>query len=138
ALNPALSLWLMGYPDEWLSCGARAMESARRLQRCSRGRTWRQFRLCRPSARGPHHECAHARDQIYSEDVTDVLTRVVLIGRLTADPELRYTQNGVAVTTFRIAVDRPFINQQGERETDFFPIVTWRKLAEVCVHNLNK
>src|SRR5690606_40591228 len=40
--------------------------------------------------------------------------------------------------TFRIAVDRPFINQQGERETDFFPIVTWRKLAEVCVHNLSK
>jgi len=72
------------------------------------------------------------------EDVTDVLNRVVLIGRLTADPELRYTQQGHAVTTFRIAVDRPFTNQQGERETDFFPIVTWRKLAEVCAHNLNK
>jgi len=62
----------------------------------------------------------------------------VLVGRLANDPELRYTQNGVAVTTFRIAVDRPFTNQQGERETDFFPIVTWRKLAEVCANNLNK
>ena len=67
-----------------------------------------------------------------------MLNRVVLIGRLTADPRLSYTQNGVAVTTFRIAVDRPFKNQQGERETDFFGIVTWRKLAEVCAHNLNK
>src|SRR5690606_3585859 len=63
---------------------------------------------------------------------------VVLIGRLTDDPTLRYTQSGVAVTTFRIAVDRPFKNQQGERETDFFPIVTWRKLAESCAHHLNK
>ena len=63
---------------------------------------------------------------------------VVLIGRLTDDPTLRYTQTGVPVTTFRIAVDRPFANQQGERETDFFPIVTWRKLAETCAHNLSK
>jgi len=62
----------------------------------------------------------------------------VLVGRLANDPELRYTQNGVAVTTFRIAVDKPFTNQQGERETDFFPIVTWRKLAEVCANNLKK
>jgi len=67
-----------------------------------------------------------------------VLNRAILIGRLTADPELRYTPQGVAVTTFRVAVDRPYTNQQGERETDFFPIVTWRKLAEVCAHNLNK
>jgi len=67
-----------------------------------------------------------------------VLNRAILIGRLTADPELRYTQQGHAVTTFRIAVDRPFTNQQGERETDFFQIVTWRKLAESCARNLNK
>jgi len=67
-----------------------------------------------------------------------VLNRVILIGRLASDPELRYTQQGVAVTNFRIAVDRPFSNQQGERETDFFPIVTWRKLAETCAHNLSK
>lgn len=67
-----------------------------------------------------------------------MLNRVVLVGRTANQPELRYTTQGVPVTTFRIAVDRPFTNQQGERETDFFPIVTWRKLAEICAHNLNK
>jgi len=60
------------------------------------------------------------------------------VGRTANQPELRYTTQGVAVCTFRIAVDRPFKNQQGERETDFFPVVTWRKLAETCAHNLNK
>lgn len=67
-----------------------------------------------------------------------VLNRIVLIGRLVADPQLRYTQTGTAVANFRIAVDRPFSNQQGERETDFIDIVTWRKLAEVVANNLNK
>ena len=66
-----------------------------------------------------------------------MLNRAILIGRVAVDPRLSYTQNG-AVTTFRVAVDRPFTNQQGERETDFFPIVTWRRLAETCAHNLNK
>lgn len=66
------------------------------------------------------------------------MNRVILIGRLVADPELRYTQTGIAVTNFRIAVDRPFTNRDGERETDFIDIVTWRKLAEICAHNLNK
>ena len=68
-----------------------------------------------------------------------MLNQVVLIGRLTHDPELRYTAGGgVAVTTFNIAVDRPFTNQQGERETDFINIVTWRKLAENCANYLKK
>lgn len=67
-----------------------------------------------------------------------MLNRVVLIGRLVADPQLRYTQNGTAVANFRIAVDRPFTNQQGERETDFIDIVAWRRLAETCANNLNK
>lgn len=67
-----------------------------------------------------------------------MLNRIVLIGRLVADPQLRYTQSGIAVANFRIAVDRPFSNQQGERETDFIDIVTWRKLAEVVANNLNK
>jgi single-strand DNA-binding protein len=58
-----------------------------------------------------------------------MLNRVVLIGRLTRDPELRYTPNGVAVTTFTLAVDRPF-KSNGETETDFINIVTWRGLAE--------
>jgi single-strand DNA-binding protein len=67
-----------------------------------------------------------------------MLNRVILIGRLTRDPELRYTPNGVAVTTFSLAVDRPFANQEGERETDFINIVTWRGLAENCANYLKK
>ena len=68
-----------------------------------------------------------------------MLNRVVLIGRLTRDPELRYTPNaGVAVTNFTLAVDRPFTNQQGERETDFVNIVVWRKQAENSAHYLKK
>lgn len=60
------------------------------------------------------------------------------MGRTATEIDLRYTGSGVAVANFRIAVDRPFTNQQGEREADFFTIVTWRKLAEVCAHNLSK
>ncbi|GGK22645.1 single-stranded DNA-binding protein 2 [Caldalkalibacillus thermarum] len=67
-----------------------------------------------------------------------MLNRVVLIGRLTRDPDLRYTPNGVAVATFTLAVDRPFTNQQGEREADFINIVTWRNLAENCAKYLKK
>jgi len=67
-----------------------------------------------------------------------MLNRIVLIGRLVADPQLRYTQSGTAVANFRIAVDRPFPNQQGERETDFIDVVAWRKLAETIANNLNK
>jgi len=66
------------------------------------------------------------------------MNRVVLIGRLTADPELRYTQSGIAVANFTLAVDRPFTNQQGERETDFIDIVVWRKQAENCANYLGK
>ncbi|MEF3305312.1 single-stranded DNA-binding protein [Paenibacillus sp. GYB003] len=67
-----------------------------------------------------------------------MLNRVILIGRLTRDPELRYTPSGVAVTQFTIAVDRPFSNQQNQREADFIPIVTWRQLAETCANYLRK
>ncbi|MDA8352510.1 MAG: single-stranded DNA-binding protein [Firmicutes bacterium] len=67
-----------------------------------------------------------------------MLNRVVLIGRLTWDPELRYTPNGVAVTSFRLAVDRPFTNQRGERETDFIDIVVWRQLAETVANYMKK
>lgn len=67
-----------------------------------------------------------------------MLNRVILIGRLTRDPELRFTASGVAVASFSIAVDRPYSNQQGERETDFIRIVVWRKLAEICANNLGK
>ncbi|GEA14601.1 MAG: single-strand DNA-binding protein [Moorella sp. (in: firmicutes)] len=67
-----------------------------------------------------------------------MLNRVVLIGRLTRDPELRYTASGIAVTTFTLAVDRNYVNQQGERGTDFIRITVWRKLAETCANHLNK
>ncbi|HHT37111.1 MAG: single-stranded DNA-binding protein [Candidatus Wallacebacter cryptica] len=67
-----------------------------------------------------------------------MLNRIILIGRLVADPQLRYTQSGLAVTSFTIAVDRSFVSQNGERETDFIDIVTWRKLAETCANHLNK
>jgi len=67
-----------------------------------------------------------------------VLNRIILIGRLVADPQLRYTQSGIAVANFTIAVDRPFLNQAGERETDFIDIVSWRKQAEVVANHLSK
>jgi len=67
-----------------------------------------------------------------------MLNRVILIGRLTKDPELRYTPAGVAVTQFTIACDRPFSSNNGEREADFIPIVTWRQLAENCANYLRK
>lgn len=66
------------------------------------------------------------------------MNHVVLIGRLTRDPELRYTPNGVAVTTFTLAVNRPFTNQAGEQEADFIPVVAWQKLAENCANYLGK
>ncbi len=66
------------------------------------------------------------------------MNRITLIGRLTRDPEMKYLQTGDAVTSFSIAVERPFRNQQGEREVDFIDIVTWRKLAENCADYLAK
>jgi len=67
-----------------------------------------------------------------------MLNTVVLIGRLTRDPELRYTPAGVAVCSFSLAVDRPFTNQQGERETDFIDIVVWRRDAETVAQHMTK
>lgn len=67
-----------------------------------------------------------------------MLNKVILIGRLTRDPELRYTPNGISVATFTIAVDRNYTNQEGQRETDFIPIVAWRGLADTCGKYLTK
>jgi single-strand DNA-binding protein len=67
-----------------------------------------------------------------------LLNRVVLIGRLTRDPELRYTPNGVAVANFTLAVDRNYKNAQGERDTDFIPCVVYRQLAELVTNYLAK
>ena len=58
------------------------------------------------------------------------MNKVFLIGRLTRDPELRYTGSNVAVASFSLAVNRNFTNQAGEREADFINIVVWRKQAE--------
>ncbi len=66
-----------------------------------------------------------------------MLNRVVLIGRLATDPELKYTPSGIAVASFRIAVDRR-PNAQGEKETDFIPIVAWRQSAEFASTYLTK
>lgn len=59
-----------------------------------------------------------------------MINRTVLVGRLTNDPELKYTGNGVAVATFTVAVNRQFTNSQGEREADFIRCQMWRKSAE--------
>ena len=67
-----------------------------------------------------------------------MLNRIVLIGRLTQDPELRYTKNGIAVASFTLAVDRRYKNAEGERETDFIDVVVWRQQAENCANYLSK
>lgn len=59
-----------------------------------------------------------------------MLNRIVLMGRLTRDPELRHTPSGTAVTSFTIAVDRDFKEQDGSKKTDFIDIVAWRATAE--------
>ena len=67
-----------------------------------------------------------------------MLNRIVLIGRLTKDPELRHTQSGKAVCTFTLAVDRPYLANNGNREADFINIVVWNKTAENCAQYLAK
>lgn len=60
-----------------------------------------------------------------------MLNRIVIMGRLARDPELRHTQNGTAVASFRLAVDRDFRNKEtGERDTDWIDVVAWRNTAE--------
>ena len=66
------------------------------------------------------------------------LNKVILIGRLTRDPELRFTDSGAGLCRFTLAVDRPYTKQSGEKEADFINIVAWRRLAEVCAKYLVK
>ena len=63
------------------------------------------------------------------------MNKIILIGRLTADPELRYTPSGAPVANFTLAVDRKFSKND---ETDFIPVVAWRRLAEICNEFLHK
>ena len=67
-----------------------------------------------------------------------MLNRVVLVGRLTRDPDLRYTASGVAVANFTVACNRPFTNQQGNREADFINCVVWRRPAENLANYMKK
>lgn len=67
-----------------------------------------------------------------------MMNKVILIGHLANDPELKYTPSGVAVSSFRIAVSRPFTNAQGEREADFIDVVAWRQTAEFAANYLGK
>ncbi|WP_081700362.1 single-stranded DNA-binding protein [Sulfobacillus thermosulfidooxidans] len=67
-----------------------------------------------------------------------MLNKIILIGCLTRDPELKYLPNGTPVTHFSLAVDRPFANAQGQREVDFVDCVAWRKLGEIVADNLTK
>ena len=67
------------------------------------------------------------------------MNSVIIIGRLTRDPELRYIPStGKAVATFNIAVDRPYTGKDGQKQTDFFNIVVWGKMAENCANYLAK
>lgn len=66
------------------------------------------------------------------------MNKVILMGRLTRDPEVRYTPSGKVVCSFTVAVDRPFTNQEGQREADFIPVVVWGKSAELCGNSLSK
>lgn len=66
------------------------------------------------------------------------MNKVFLIGRLTRDPELRYTGNNTPVTSFTIAVNRNYTNQAGEREADFIPVVVWRRQAESVKNYLSQ
>lgn len=66
------------------------------------------------------------------------MNKVILIGNLCSDPEPHTTQNGVARSTFRVAVQRRFTNAQGQREADFLTVVAWRQAAEFCNRYLTK
>jgi|AntDeeMinimDraft_5_1070356.scaffolds.fasta_scaffold15503_3 single-strand DNA-binding protein len=67
-----------------------------------------------------------------------ILNKIILIGRLVRDPQLRYTSNGIAVCNFTLAVERNYSSKDGENDVDFIKIVTWRKTAESCAHHLGK
>ena len=66
------------------------------------------------------------------------MNKIILMGRLTRDPEVRYTTTSKVVCQFTLAVDRPFTNQDGQKEADFINIVVWGKIAELCGNSLGK
>lgn len=66
------------------------------------------------------------------------MNKIILMGRLVRDPEVRYTQTGKVVTQVTIAVDRPFANQEGQKEADFIPVILWGKPAELVGNSVTK
>lgn len=66
------------------------------------------------------------------------MNRIILLGRLTKDPEVRITPNEKTVCTFSMAVDRPFVGKDGKKEADFIPIQTWNKTAELIGNSVSK
>ncbi|MFW6278731.1 MAG: single-stranded DNA-binding protein [Bacillota bacterium] len=67
-----------------------------------------------------------------------MINKVILTGRLVSDPELRYSESGVAFSIFTLAVERNFTNKNGQKDTDFIDIMVWRKQAENCVEYLSQ
>jgi len=66
------------------------------------------------------------------------MNKVMLVGRLTAKPELRYTSSNTAMVRFSVAINRPFVNNEGKREADFINVVAWRKQAETIAKFFDK
>lgn len=67
-----------------------------------------------------------------------MLNKIIIMGRLTRDPEMRHTQNGTAVASLTLACDRDFKPKNGEKETDFIDVVVWGKTAEFAANYFNK
>lgn len=67
-----------------------------------------------------------------------MVNKIFLIGRLTRDPQLKYTKNGNAVSRMTIAVDRNYKDSQGKNKVDFIPLIAWRKLAEIVSQHMKK
>ena len=67
-----------------------------------------------------------------------MVNKIFLIGRLTKDPELKYTKNGNAVSRMTIAVDRNYKDSEGNKKVDFIPLIAWRKLAEIVAEHMTK
>ena len=66
------------------------------------------------------------------------MNKIIVLGRLTKAPEVRYTPSQKVVAQFTLAVDRPFLNQEGKREADFIPVVVWGKIAEMVGNSCQK
>ena len=71
-------------------------------------------------------------------DLLKMTNHITILGRLTKEVDVRYTPSQKVVASFTLAVDRPFLNQQGQREADFIPVVVWGKAAELVGNSCGK